>query len=141
MPANTKDFLTIPNIIFIITGVYFALVAALQQGPAFSAIGAILCFVAAALAYDLEWFFAAPWRVATVVFSLAILATQLGTNLSAANYNNITALSMIVNGALFIVLLGVLLATAKEMVSRKTDEEEEEDEEPVKKKKKLTYEI
>jgi hypothetical protein len=140
LPASRADFLTFSNIVFIVTGVYFALVAALQQGPPYAAVGAVLCFVAAALAYDLEWFFAGPWRVATVVFCLAVLATQLGSNFLAVNPSGIIVASIIVNGILFVALLGVLLSTAKEMVSRE-DEEEEVEEERETKKKKLTYEI
>jgi hypothetical protein len=139
LPAS-RGLLTFSNIVFVITGVYFALVAALQQGPPYAAVGAVLCFVAAALAYELEWFFAGPWRVATVVFCLAVLVTQLGTNFIAVNPSSIIVISSVVNGVLFVALLGVLLTSAKEMVSRE-DEEEEEEEEAEKKKKKLTYEI
>ncbi len=115
--------------------------AALQQGPAYAAAGAVLCFVAAALAYNLEWLFSAPLRVATVIFCLAILATQLGTNFTATNPSSIIIASTIVNGILFVALLGLLLATAKEMVSRDTEKDEEEEEREAKPKKKLTYEI
>jgi cytochrome bd-type quinol oxidase subunit 1 len=139
LPAS-RGLLTFSNIVFIITGVYFALVAGLQQGPPYAAVGALLCFVAAALAYDLEWFFAGPWRVASVVFCLAVLVTQLGTNFLAVNPSSIIVISTIVNVILFVALLGVLLTSAKEMVSRE-EEEEEEKEESEKKKKKLTYEI
>ena len=111
----------------------------MQQGPSYTAVGAILCFVAAALTYDLEWFFSEPWRVATVVFCLAVLVVQLGSNFLAPNPSGIIVASTIVNGILFVALLGVLLSTAKEMVSREDEEEEEEERET--KKKKLTYEI
>ena len=130
--------MSVPNIVFIVTGVYFALVAGLQEGSSYSAIGAVLCFVAAGLAFEKDWFFSAPWRVATVVFCLAVLVNQIASNVVAVNANGVIVASTVINGALFVALLGVLLATAKEMVSRETEEEEEE---PETKKKKLTYEI
>jgi MFS superfamily sulfate permease-like transporter len=137
LPAS-RELVTVPNIIFIITGVYFALVAGLQQGPPYAAIGAVLCFVAVGLSYEKEWFFSAPWRVAAVVFCTAVLVTQLASNFLAVNANGVIVASTIINGVLFLLLLGVLLATAKEMVSREAEEKEEE---PETKKKKLTYEI
>ncbi|MDA4131375.1 MAG: hypothetical protein OK457_11445 [Thaumarchaeota archaeon] len=138
MPAS-KTLLTIPNMMFLITGVYFALVAGLQEGPSLAVVGAILCFVAFGLAYKSEWFFSGPWRVATVVFSLVVLITQLASNFLAPNSNTVLVASTLINGVLFLVLLGVLLSSAKDMIGRKSEEEKEE--EPETKKKKLTYEI
>ncbi|MDA4111724.1 MAG: hypothetical protein OK439_04245 [Thaumarchaeota archaeon] len=137
--SASKELVKIPNIIFIVTGIYFALVAGLQEGSTYTAVGAVLCFVAAGLAFEKDWFITAPWRVATAVFCIAVLVTQIAVNATAVNTSSVVVASTIVNGAFFLLVLGVLLSAAKEMITREKPEDQEE--EPESKKKKLTYEI
>ena len=129
----------------LITGVYFAAIAALGQGSPYIAIGTVLCFVAVGMVLVKDWFFVAPWRVATVVFCLVVLATQIASNLVAGQGAGTVIIgSTLLNGAFFILLLGVLLSSAKELTTSEEAEREEEKEEEAEQqrpKKKLTYEI
>jgi len=142
LSAN-KDLLSIPNIVFLVAGVYFALVGAAGEGSIYSIIGAILCFVSAGLAIEKDWVLSAPWRLATAAFSIVVLVVQLAANFSVPNASASVVVSILVNGALFLSMLGVLLLIAKEVTAsgKRSDEDEEEEEEPESKKKKLTYEI
>ncbi len=135
-----KDLISIPNIIFLVTGLYFAAVAAIGEGSGYTAVGAVLCFVSVGLALEKEWVFSWPWRLATAAFSELLLLTQIGSDFTVSNASAIIVASVLINGALFVLMLGVLLFTAKDLVTRKVKEKEEE-EEPESKKKKLTYEI
>jgi len=139
--SASKDLLNFPNITFLITGLYFAAVAGIGEGSAYTGVGAILCFIAVGLALEREWPFSWPWRLATAAFSLILLLTQLGSDFTVSNASATIVTSVLVNGALFVLMLGVLLFTAKDLVTREGEEEEEEEEEQESKKKKLTYEI
>ncbi len=89
-----------------------------------------------------DWFFAWPWRLATAAFSALVLLVQLASDFTVSNPSATIVASVLVNGALFILMLGVLLWTAKDMIGGKREEaEDEEEEEKESKKKKLTYEI
>ena len=136
--SASKELLTIPNIVFLISGIYFAIVAGLGEGSQYTAVGAILCFIAVGMAFEKDLFFAWPWRLATAAFAIVVLVVQLSNDFSFANVTATVAASIIINGALFILFVGVLLWTGKDMTTR---EREEEEEEPETKKKKLTYEI
>jgi len=136
--STSKQLLSIPNIVLLLTGIYFAIVAGLDEGSPYTAIGAILCFIAVGLSFEKELFFASPWRLATAAFSILVLLVQLAADFTVVNTNATVVASGIINGILFILDLGVLLWTGKDMTMR---EREEEEEEPESKKKKLTYEI
>lgn len=124
------------------TGLYFGVVAAAGEGSIYTLIGAILCFVSAGLALEKDWFFSWPWRLATAAFSIVVLLTQLGADFTVSNPSAIVVASVIVNGVIFLLVLGVLIWTAKDLTTREGEEEEEkEEEETESKKKKLTYEI
>ena len=138
--SASKDLLNIPNIIFLVTGVYFAIVAADGEGSGYTAVGAILCFVSVGLALEKDWVFSWPWRLATAAFSALVLLVQLASDFTVSNASPIIAASVVINGALFILILGDLLWTAKDLTTREGEEEEEEEEQESKKKK-LTYEI
>jgi len=137
--SASKELLSIPNIVFLVTGVYFAIVAGLNEGSPYAAIGAILCFVAVGLSFEKDLFFAWPWRLATAAFSVFVLLAQLGDDFTVTSASAAAVASGIINGVLFILNLGVLFWTAKDLTTR--GEKEEEEEEPESKKKKLTYEI
>ena len=140
MSAN-KELISIPNIIFIVTGLYFVVVAAIGEGSVYTVIGALLCFVSAGLVLVKDMVISWPWRLATAAFSIVILIAQLGSDFTVANLSATVVASVIVNGAFFILMLGVLLSTGRDMTAKEEREEEEEPEEEISKKKKLTYEI
>jgi len=121
--------------------VYFAIVGAAGEGSVYTLIGAILCFASFALTFEKDWVFATPWRLATAAFSIAVLVVQVASDLTVANLSAIIAGSILVNGALFLLMLGVLLSIAREVTASDRESEEDQEEEPEAKKKKLTYEI
>jgi len=141
--SNLKEeLITIPNLVFLITGVYFAIIAASSEGTVYTAIGAVLCFISVGLVFAQDWSFSGPWRLATAAFSAFVLLVQLAVNFTVSNASAIVVASVLVNGALFLLMLGALLFVAKDFVTARGEEEEEkEEEEPEGKKKKLTYEI
>ncbi len=139
MSAN-KELISIPNIVFLVTGLYFVIVAAIGEGSVYTVLGGILCFISAGLAVEKDWFLSAPWRLATAAFSIIILLAQLGTDFTVSNLTAAVVVSVIINGALFLLLAGVFLWTAKDLTTREEKEEEEQEEEESKKKR-LTYEI
>jgi hypothetical protein len=136
--SASKQLLSIPNIVLLLTGVYFAIVAGLNEGSPYTAIGAILCFIAVGLSFEKELFFAWPWRLATAAFSILVLLVQIAADFTFVNASASVVASGIINAILFVLDLGVLLWTGKDLTTR---EREEEEEEPESKKKKLTYEI
>ncbi len=133
--SASKQLLSIPNIVLIVTGVYFLIVAGINQGSPYTVIGAILCFIAVGLSFEKDLFFAAPWRLATAAFSMFVLLVQLASDFTVVNTNATVVASGFINGILFILDLGVLIWTGKDMTTREKVEEEEE--EPESKKKKL----
>jgi hypothetical protein len=142
LSVNAKDLLSASNIVLIITGIYFAAIAGLHEGSIYSIIGTVLCFVAVGLSAINDSFFTAPWRIATVAFSITVLVAQVISNASALTaFNGVVVASTLINGALVILLLGVLLSSAKEITTREEEEEEPQEEEKKESKKKLTYEI
>ena len=138
--SASRQLLSVPNIVLIVTGIYFALVAGLREGSPYTAVGAILCFISVGLAFEKDLFFAWPFRLATAAFSIVVLLAQLGSDFTVANPSATIVASALINGILFILVLGVLIWTGKDLTTREKKEEEEE-EEPESKKKKLTYEI
>ena len=139
--SANKELISIPNIIFIVTGLYFLVVAAIGEGSIYTVAGALLCFISAGLVLARGMLISWPWRLATAAFSIVILLAQLGADFTVSNPSPTVVASVIVNGALFILMLGVLLWTGKDMTAKEGEEEEEEEEEQESKKKKLTYEI
>jgi hypothetical protein len=140
MSAN-KQLMSLANIVFIITGLYFAIVAAAGEGSAYTGIGALLCFVSAGLALKEDWLISAPWRLATSAFSIVLLIAQLAADFTVNNVSAIVAVSVLINGVLFVLMVGIFLRVGRDLTVREGEEEEEEEEEPESKKKKLTYEI
>jgi hypothetical protein len=124
---------------FLIAGIYFAVVAALGEGSQYSAVGALLCFVAIGLAVMKDWPITGPWRTATAAFSFVIFASQVLANAYSTSLSTASVLgSTLINGALMILFVGVLLTTSRDIM-RKPEEEEPEEEK--KETKKLTYEV
>jgi len=142
LSANTRELINIPNIVFLVTGIYFAIVAAAGQASIYVAIAAVFCFIAVGLSFMKDWVFSAPWRLATAAFSIVILLAQLGVDFSVSNASGAVVVSVLLNGALFVLMLGVLLFIGKDLTASEHEEETEEEEETeTPKKKKLTYEI
>jgi hypothetical protein len=135
------NLISFANIVFLVTGIYFAGVAGAGQGSIYTLVGALLCFVSVGLALEKDWFFSEPWRVATAAFSMVILVAQLGADFTVSNLSAAVAVSVLLNGVLFVLIVGVLLFTARDLVRGGEEQEEEEPEEQESKKKKLTYEI
>jgi hypothetical protein len=134
---SARELISPTNLLFILAGLYFVILAALAESSVYASIGALLCFVAAILSLQKKLFFAGPWRVASAVFVLVLTVSQLMTVSLSGIATSIVVASGLINGAFFILFLGVLLSVAKE-VSKKPKEEEEEEK---KGSKKLTYEI
>ena len=84
--SASKQLLSIPNIVLIVTGVYFLIVAGINQGSPYTVIGAILCFIAVGLSFEKDLFFAAPWRLATAAFSMFVLLVQLASDFTVVKH-------------------------------------------------------
>lgn len=121
-----RDVLTITNIVFLIGGVYFAIVGVLGEATIYSVIPAVLCFIAVALSFRESLYFTGPWRVATALSVLILLAGQEFSSLSGGSISDYyTIATIVVNGALFVVFCGVLLSSAREVTKLENGEEEE----------------
>ena len=123
---------------FLLAAVYFLAVAALGEGSTYAVSGTALCLLAV-VANLRKTVVSDPWRVATASFSLVLFVVQLGADFtSKAQSNPSNIASTLINGAFFLLFLGVLLSTTRVMLRKATDEEEEE---TPKESKKLTYEV
>ena len=135
---SAKNLLTGTNVMFLLATIYFIVVALLGEGSTYSVAGAILCSLAIIVSFW-QTIISGPWRVATASFSLVLFVVQLAADLASSDLYNATTLgSTLINGAFFLLFLGVLLSTARDILRRST---EEEDQEKPKESKKLTYEI
>lgn len=136
---RAKVLITGSNIMFLLAAVYFVAVAALGEGSAFTFIGTILCLIAVFVSLNTNMWFSGPWRVATAVFSIVLFIYQVGSDfVSNALYSASILASLLINGAFFLLFLGVLLSTSRDIMRKST---EEEDEEETKEAKKITFEI
>lgn len=125
---------------FLIACVYFLVVAGLGEGSVYTSVGALLCFVAVALAFKKDLLVTPPWRTASAAFALIIFVAQLISNANSNTSPNIYSISStLVNGALLLLFAGVLLATSRDMMRKSSSEEDEEEEK--KPAKKLTYQV
>lgn len=138
-----KGVFSLSNIIFLLAGLVFLAVAALNEGSIYSVLVAIACFIAVGLSFRESLFFASPWRVATAVAVLIITLWQVIADAYSPNVSDASNVgSIILNGALFILLLGVTLTSLHPLIKETNDEDEEaEHEVETKKKKKITYEV
>ncbi len=122
---SSKPYFAITNIVFLIGGIYFAVLAIAGEATIYSLIPAVLCFISFGLSARLDLFFASPWRVATSVFILVLLIAQ-EIVAASAGFDVVTASSFLINGVLFIIFLGVALSVIREIAKTKSKEEEEE---------------
>lgn len=123
---------------FLLAAIYFLAVAVIGEGSTYAAAGTALCLLAIVANFR-KTVVSDPWRVATASFSLVLFVVQLGADFtSKAFYNASIISSTLINGAFFLLFLGVLLSTTRVMLRKATEEEEEE---APKESKKLTYEV
>ncbi len=124
---SLRDVFSVTNIVFIIGGVYFAAVTALGEATIYSLVPAALCFIAFALSLRENLYFAGPWRVATAVSVLVLLAGQEYSSFSSTSISDpYTVATIVLNGTFFVVFFGVLLSSAREITKREKEGEEEE---------------
>jgi len=136
---SAKDFISGTNVMFLLAGIYFALVAGLGEGSVYAIIGAILCFVAVGVTFTKNLFITGPWRAATAAFSLVVFAAQVVADVDSGSLSNLYVISSIlINGAFLILFLGVTFAVTRNIM-RKQEQEEQYQEK--KESKKLTYQI
>lgn len=123
-----RSAFTVTNIVFLIGGVYFALVAVLNEATVYTAFLSVLCFVSFIVSLREGLYFAGPWRVASATAVLVLLAGQEVVSFGAASTADFfTAATIVLNGVLFVVFFGVLLSCAREVTKQKTSEEAEEE--------------
>ncbi|MHB8565892.1 MAG: hypothetical protein ACYC7D_14230 [Nitrososphaerales archaeon] len=141
---SVRDVISPANIVFLLGGLFFLGVAALNEGSFYSVIASVLCFVSIGLALTGNLFFAGPFRVASAVFVLGLVISQLAADVFIADLGALSAVaSILLNGAMFILFLGLTLTSLYPLLKHESKEEEEEEEleDQPKKKKKLTYEV
>lgn len=126
---STRNVLTVTNIVLLIGGVYFLLLAALGQASIYSVIPAALCFISFVLAYRDDLFFSDPFRISTSVFVLILLIAEEYSAFSAFAFNAVTVASIIVNGVLFFLFMGCTLSILRHLAKVREEEMEEEEEE------------
>lgn len=141
--STFKGVLSLSNILFLIAGLVFLVVAALNEGSIYSVFVAIACFIAVGLSFRETLFFASPWRVATAVAVLIVTLWQIIADAYSPTISSTTNVaSIVLNGSLFILFLGVTLASLHPLIKETTEESEEAEKEvEAKKKKKITYEV
>jgi hypothetical protein len=124
-----RDVLTVTNIVFLIGGVYFVIVAVLGESTMYAIIPAVLCFIAIALSFQKSFYFTGPWRVATAVSVLILSVGQVVSSLSGGSTSDYyTIATVVLNGVLFILFCGVLLSSAREVTKLEGGEEEKVEE-------------
>ncbi|HZW58151.1 MAG TPA: hypothetical protein VFF30_17820 [Nitrososphaerales archaeon] len=143
---SVRSALAPTNIVFILAGIYFLVIAATNEGSPYSAIATVLCFISAGLDIRKEWFFSSPFRIASSVFVLILLASQLISIAYAPASTPEAIVSAVVNGVLFVMFLGVALSCLSDAVKKESEEEKEEEareaeSERKREAKKLTYEV
>lgn len=135
---SAKGVISVSNIMFIIAGLYFILLAALGESSIYGVIATLFCLVSVAVDFKKDLFFSGPWRVATAIFIIVLTSAQLISLFMTSTASAIAIESILVNGVVFVLFLGVLLATARDITKKAADSDENE---PTKEAKKLTYEI
>ena len=135
---SARSIISASNILFLIAGLYFATLAGLGESSVYGLIATIVCFVSIPLGVKKSWFFSGPWRVGAAVFVLVLTVSQLISVAMTATMSAVTIGSGLINGVLFVVFLGVMLATAKDITKSVANEDEDETR---KESKKITYEI
>ena len=135
---SAKQIISASNVAFLLAGVYFAALAGLGESTVYAVIATVICFISIALSYRKSWFFSGPWRVASSVFVLVLTVSQLISTSLAVAFSNVEIGSALINGAIFVVFLGVLLSTSREVAKTTTEREEKE---AKKETKRITYEI
>lgn len=111
---------------FLLGGIYFALLAVLSETTIYTTIPAGLCFIAFGLGLKADWLFSSPWRVATAVLVIALTSVQEAANLSVESAGDIYIVSStLINGIILVLFLGVLLQTLKNVVGRVREEGED----------------
>jgi hypothetical protein len=125
-----RNIFSVTNIIFLIGGCYFVIVAALGEATIYSVFLSVLCFLSFLFSFREGLYFAGPWRVATSTAVLILLAGQEVVSFGAlSSADTFSALIIILNGILFVVFFGVLLSTSREVTKQKSSEQEIESEE------------
>jgi hypothetical protein len=122
---SLRELLTTTDLMFLIAGAYFVILAVLQEASIFTIVPALFCFVAFALGLRKGSIFTGPWRVATSVFALVLFVSQVyanAQNFDLADY--ISVISFLLNSILFILFLGVFLLCLRELSAKKEAEEE-----------------
>lgn len=123
-----RNVLTVTNIVFLIGGVYFAIVAGLGEATIYSLFLSVLCFLSVVFAVRQGFYLTGPWRVASAVAVVALLAGQEVAIFESSFLTDAFAAGTIVlNGALLFLFIGVLLSSAREVTRQKPSEEEEEE--------------
>ena len=136
---SVKEIPTFANIMFLVAAIYFVIIAVLGEGSIYSTVGTLICIIAVLFSLRKTIYFVAPWRVASASFASAMFVSQVIANSYAGNFSSyLIATSTLINGILFILFLGVLLVTAKEM---KKETKEEKPKQEKKSAQKITYEI
>ncbi len=135
---SAKQIISASNVAYLLAGVYYAALAVLGESTVYAVIATIICFISIALSYRKSWFFSGPWRVASSVFVLVLTVSQLISTSLAVTFSNVEIGSAFINGAIFVVFLGVLISTSREVAKITTEHEEKE---AKKETKRITYEI
>jgi hypothetical protein len=126
---SPRDFLTVTNLVFLIGGIYFIVLAGLSQAAIYSIVPGILCLVSLALLYREDLFFSTPFTLATAVFVIIVLLAQEYAAFSSYYFGAVAVASIVVNGVFFFLFLGCALAVTRKLVHVKSEEEEEAEEE------------
>ncbi len=137
---SARKLLSATNIMFLVAGIYFLTVAGLGEGSVYSAIGTLLCFVAAGLAIRKDLIVAAPFRTATAAFSAVVFLGQIVADTTSTSGANVYTIgSAVINSTLFVLFVGVLLSASRDMMRAPSSEEDEKEEK--KESKRLTYQV
>ncbi len=123
----SSDLFRPANLLFLIGGIYFAALAAAGEASVYVLGGAVICLISYSLAYPENFFLTSPWRVATSASVLLLLASQVIVDAYVPILSDYyTLASILVNGVLFVLFLGVLLYSAKDLVKKRERPEAEE---------------
>lgn len=129
---SLRSIFSVTNLAFLAGGVYFAAIAASQEATIYTAIVAVLCFVSVLFSLRESFHFSGPWRVASSVAVLVLLAGQEIASFRSGGGTDAYSIGVVLlNGALLVVFLGVLLSSSREVTRQETKEEAEEREEAI----------
>ena len=124
---SVKQSLSISSLAFLVGGLYFIAVALLGQASNYSIAIGILCLISFALPFAKIQIISGPWRLASAISALVVfLGQEIISSRGSNALDSFSIITILINGALFVLFLGIVLASLQGVVKLTPLEDEEE---------------